>query len=135
VFAQEDAKEIVGVSGESMYHKYIVQIIGNKGDTINVFDSAKVPVPLKSSLYFVRVHRVNFKGLLIEYRIKGFNMVMNTGPDSSYAQHSYNKWLEDPLLEMFKNARPGSLASIGEIMIEDESKIERNVGSYQLFYK
>jgi hypothetical protein len=135
--AQTDssAKEAVGITGESIYHKYIIEIIGNKKDTIGVFDSAAVELPLKSDYYSIRVHRVNFKGELKEYRIKGFNMVVNLSNDSNYTQQFVNRYIEDPLLSYFKSGKIGSVISVGDIEIIDESDKIRNVGSYQLLYR
>ncbi len=129
------AKEAVGITGESIYHKYIIEIIGNKKDTIGVFDSAAVKLPLKSDYYSIRVHRVNFKGELKEYRIKGFNMVVNLSNDSSHTQQFFNRYIEDPLLSYFKNGKMGNVISVGDIEIIDESDKIRNVGSYQLLYR
>jgi len=131
---KESADTMMGISGQSVYHKYIIEIVGNKKDTIHVFDSAKIRLPLPSEYYFVRVYRVNFKGELKDYRVTKFNLVFSNESGLNTTMRSNNKWMEDPLLSTFKEGRPGSVVSIGEIMIEDESNKHRDVGSYQLFY-
>ncbi len=135
VTTHTDAKEVVGISGESIYSKYMIEIVGNKKDTIRVFDSARVPLPLLSEYYNLRVHRTNFKGQKMEYRIVSFNMVVTLDNDSNKVQQFYNKWMDEPLLSWFKGGRAGNVVSISEITIEDESKKPRKIGSYQLSYK
>ncbi len=131
---KESADTMMGISGQSVYHKYIIEIVGNKKDTIHVFDSAKIKLPLPSEYYFVRVYRLTFKGELKDYRVVKFNLVFSNESGLNTTMRSLNKWMEDPLLSTFKEGRPGSVVSIGEIMIEDESNKQRDVGSYQLFY-
>lgn len=135
--AQEDkpVEKLVGISGESVYHKYIIEMVGNSGDTIKVFDSSSVFLPLKSSYYFLRVYRITRQGELKEFRIKGYNMVLNLSNDSSYTQQFTNKYMADPLQTYFKSGRKGGLISVGSIEIWDEKDKVKNVGSYQLIYQ
>lgn len=129
--AQTDtaAKEVVGISGQSIYSKYLVQIIGNKKDTISVFDSGIVKLPLISDYYSLRVHRINFKGEKIEYQIKGYNMVLNLNNDSSFVQEIDGRYMEEPLLGHFKRAKSGNMVSFGEIEVMEGDRT-RNVGSF-----
>lgn len=131
---KETADTLMGISGQSIYHKYIIEIVGNNKDTIHVFDSAKIKLPLPSEYYFVRVYRVNYKGELKDYKVKSFNLVFSNETGLNTTMKAKNKWMEDPLLSTFKEGRAGSVVSIGEINIEDESNKIRDVGSYQLFY-
>lgn len=133
--AQERADTIVGISGSSAFSKYLVQVIGSKKDTISVFDSAKVSLPLKSDYYWLRVYRITYKGELLEFKVKSFNMVFSDPSGDNKTMAATNKYIMDPMLQPFKEGVPGAAFSIGQITIEDEKGKERNLGSFQLFYQ
>ncbi|MBI3235755.1 MAG: hypothetical protein HYZ42_17250 [Bacteroidetes bacterium] len=136
ISAQTDSsREVLGISGSSIYNKYSIQIIGNKKDTISVFDSAAVKMPLQSDYYFLRVYRINMKGELKEFKVKSFFMVVQFENDSGYTQEFTNKYMEDPLLSHFKKGKAGNLLSIGSIQVMDENDKLRNAGTYQMLYR
>lgn len=133
--AQEKADTLIGISGNSAFSKYLVQIIGNNKDTISVFDSSKVKLPLQAEYYWVRVYRITYKGDLIEFRVKSFNMVFSDPNGENTTMSSANKFIMDPMLGPFKAGISGSAFSFGQIIIEDEKGREKNLGSFQLFYQ
>lgn len=131
---QHNAQSLVGVSGDSRYHKYNIQVVGDRGDSMSVYDSARFRLPLTSEFYKLKVSRI--KGETeTEYQVFSFNITFNVGTDSIYIASMNSRYIEEPLLSKFKRGQRGDMFSIGDIMVKDERGRIVKAGSYLLFYE
>ena len=131
---KDTVTNIVGISGDSRYHKYNIQVIGENGDSMSVYDSAHFKLPLKSKFYKLRVSRIKGEQIT-DYEVKGYNITFNVGTDSIYIASMSSRYIEEPLLTKFKNGTKGDMFSIGDIVIKDEKGRIVKAGSYLLFYE